>query len=254
MAAPFGDTESELGRLACVLNSTFERLEAAFAQQKQFTADASHELRTPIAVLITEAQTTLARTRDAAEYRETVEICLETAQQMRRLTQALLELARFDAGQEPLERRQFELGETVRGCVERIRSMVLERGIHVELELAQAEVFGDPDRVDQVVTNLLVNAVHYNKDQGQIHVVTRTENHLAVLTVSDTGSGISAEDLPRLFERFYRCDKARSRSNGRSGLGLAICKAIVDAHGGGIEVESRVGEGTTFTVRLPGPR
>jgi signal transduction histidine kinase len=121
----------------------------------------------------------------------------------------------------------------------------------VELELGVAEVCGDADRMDQVVTNLLVNAVQYNKDHGQIRVVTRYENHAAVLTVSDTGPGIPAEELPRLFERFYRADKARGRSNGQSGLGLSICKAIVDAHGGSIEVESRVGEGTTFTVRLP---
>src|SRR5204862_1327788 len=113
------DADSELGRLARILNSTFARLESAFAQQKQFTADASHELRTPLAVLISEAQTALARKRDAAEYRETVEACLDTAQQMRRLTESLLELARLDAGQEHINRERIDLAQTTRAVVER---------------------------------------------------------------------------------------------------------------------------------------
>src|SRR5882724_10083432 len=112
------DAENELGRLANVLNSTFARLEGAFAQQKQFTADASHELRTPLAVIISELQTTLARERTTPEYRETLEACLDTAQQMRRLTESLLELARLDASQEPLERSRLDLAETTVACVE----------------------------------------------------------------------------------------------------------------------------------------
>ncbi|MCZ7636266.1 MAG: HAMP domain-containing protein [Verrucomicrobia bacterium] len=122
------ETDSELGRLAGVLNSTFARLEAAFAQQKQFTADASHELRTPIAVILAEAQTTLARERSAAEYRETIEVCLAAAQQMRRLTQSLLELARFDAGQEEIARAPVALDEVVRTCADLIQPLAEARG------------------------------------------------------------------------------------------------------------------------------
>ena len=245
------DTDSELGRLAGVLNSTFARLEAAFAQQKQFTADASHELRTPIAVLISEAQTALARERSAAEYRETVEGCLDTAQQMRRLTHSLLELARYDAGQEPLERGPFDLAERARACVELIGPLARERGIQIHADLLPAETLGDVDRLGQVIINLLTNAIYYNRPNGEVRVGARLENGAAVLTVADTGQGIAPEDLPHIFERFYRGDKSRARAEGRSGLGLAIGKAIVTAHGGSLEVSSQLRVGTTFTVKLP---
>jgi len=245
------DTDSELGRLASVLNSTFARLEAAFAQQTQFTADASHELRTPLAVIISEAQTTLARERGAAEYRESIAVCLDAAQQMRRLAESLLQLARFDAGQEPMRRSAVDLAENARVCVGRIGPLAKERGIKINCDLGPAKTFGDTDRLDQLITNLLTNAIHYNKPNGEILVSTRSENRAAVLTVTDSGQGIVAEDVPHVFERFYRADKSRSRAEGRSGLGLAICKAIVDSHGGTIDVSSELGAGTTFTVRLP---
>ena len=246
------DPDNELGQLAGVLNSTFARLEAAFEQQKQFTADASHELRTPLAVIISEAQTTLARERGAAEYRETVEACLNAAQQMRRLTESLLDLARFDAGHEPIERASIDVAAVARVCVERIRPLAAGRGIRIHCDLQSAETVGNTERIDQVITNLLANAIHYNKPEGEIQVCTRADIGAAILTVADTGVGIDADDIPHLFERFYRADKSRTRSDGRSGLGLAMCKAIVDAHGGSIEVASQPDVGTTFTVRLAG--
>lgn len=245
------ETDSELGRLASVLNSTFARLEAAFAQQKQFTADASHELRTPLAVIISEAQTALARERTASDYRETVEGCLEAAQQMKRLTQSLLELARYDAGQETIERQPFDLAERAGMCLDLVQPLARERGIQVHRELAPVTVCGDADRLAQVIVNLLNNAIFYNRERGEIRVSTRLEHKQAVLTVTDTGTGIASEDLPHVFERFYRADKSRGRAEGRSGLGLAISKAIVDAHGGSIEVTSQPGAGSTFIVRLP---
>lgn len=245
------DTDNELGRLAGVLNSTFAKLETAFAQQKQFTADAAHELRTPLAVIIAEAQSTLARERSASEYRETVEGCLETAQQMRHLTQALLELARFDGNQEPLEHEPFDLAEQTRTCVELVRPLANRRGLQIKCNLESIIVLGDSRRVGEVATNLLSNSVQFNKEQGEIRVETCSQAGFAILTVADTGQGIAAEDLPHIFERFYRADKSRSRSSGHSGLGLAICKAIVDAHGGTIEVSSQPTVGTTFTVKLP---
>ena len=245
------DTHSELGRLASVLNSTFARLEAAFAQQRQFTADASHELRTPLAVIISEAQTTLARERGAAEYRQSIAVCLDAAQQIRRLAESLLQLAHFDAGQEPMRRSAVDLAENARVCAGRIGPLAKERGIKIRCDLGPAETFGDADRFSQLITNLLTNAIHYNKPNGEILVSTHSENGGAVLTVTDSGQGIAAEDIRHVFERFYRADKSRSRSEGRSGLGLAICKAIVDSHGGTIDVSSELGAGTTFTVRLP---
>jgi heavy metal sensor kinase len=245
------DTDNELGRLARVLNSTFARLETAFAQQKQFTADASHELRTPLAVILSEAQTALARERSAAEYRDAVVSCLDAAQQMRRLTESLLQLARFDAGQEPIERRPFDLTAAARACVERIRPLAEERNINIQSEFMPVAALGDADCFSQVITNLLINAIHYNKDGGEIRVITNREEASAVLTIADTGPGIPEADLPHIFERFYRADKSRARANGRNGLGLAISKAIVEAHGGRIDVVTQPGMGTTFVVRLP---
>lgn len=245
------ETDSELGRLASVLNSTFARLEASFAQQKQFTADASHELRTPISVIISEAQATLAQPRSASEYSDSVRVCLEAAQQMRKLTQSLLRLARYDAGQESLERTTFDLAEQTQACVELVQPLARERGLAIHCHLATAVVNGDADRLSQVITNLLANAIQYNRDRGEIHVATRVEDGLSVLTVRDTGQGISPDDLPHVFERFYRADKTRARSSGHYGLGLAICKSIVEAHGGTMEVASELGVGSVFTVRLP---
>ena len=244
------ETEDELGQLAAVLNSTFARLETAFAQQKQFAADAAHELRTPVSVMLTQTQTALTRERDAASYRQTVEACQRAAQRMRRLIESLLELARFDAGQEVLQRARIDFSKTVSDCTELVRTLADERNVKIRYELPPLEITGDAERLAQVVTNLLTNAIQYNKPGGEVRVNLESQNGLAVLTVTDTGQGIAAENLPRLFTRFFRADASRTGA-GNAGLGLAICKAIVDAHGGTIEVASQTGIGSAFTVRLP---
>jgi signal transduction histidine kinase len=243
------ETESELGQLVAVLNSTFARLEAAFAQQKQFASDAAHELRTPVSVILTQTQAALNRERGAGEYKQTVEACQRAAQRMRKLISALLELARLDAGQEQMKRLRFDFSKTVADCAELVCPLAEERGVKISRELSPLEIEGDSERLGLVVTNLLTNAVQYNHDSGEVKIHTQLENGMAVLTVSDTGSGIPAEDLPRVFERFYRADK--SRSSGNAGLGLAISKAIITAHGGSIDVSSEENVGTTFTIRLP---
>lgn len=244
------ETESELGQLAAVLNSAFARLEAAFAQQKQFAADAAHELRTPVTVMLTQTQTALQRDRSAGEYRETLEACQRAAQRMRKLIGTLLELARLDAGQEPMKRAQFDLARLAEDCVEAIRPLAEERGIRIQCELPPTEVVGDAERLAQAITNLLSNAIQYNRERGEIRVAVRAQKGAAALSVTDTGVGIAAADLPRVFERFYRVEK--SRSSGQNGLGLAISKAIAEAHGGAIEVSSQENTGTTFTLHLPG--
>jgi two-component system, OmpR family, sensor kinase len=244
------EAESELGQLAAVLNSTFARLETAFAQQKQFASDAAHELRTPVSVILTQTQTTLNRERDAAGYKQTVEACQRAARRMRRLIESLLELARFDAGQEVLKRLRFDFSKTISGGVEMVQPLAEERRVKIISELAPLEITGDSERLAQVVTNLLTNAIQYNKPDGEVRVKLSSETNLAVLTIADTGRGISREDLPRVFERFYRGDKSRTGAS-NAGLGLSICKAIIEAHGGTIEVSSEENTGTTFTVRLP---
>ena len=244
-----GETESELGRLASVLNSTFARLDSAFTQQRQFTSDAAHELRTPVSVMLAQTQTTLTRERSAAEYRETIESCQRAAQRMRRLIESLLELARLDAGQQPMKHARFDLGQTARDCVALIEPLAAARHIKITCELSSLPCAGDSERLAQVITNLLTNAITYNQEDGEVRIDGETKDGSVILRVSDTGVGISAEDLPRVFDRFYRVDT--SRTSGNTGLGLAIAKAIVEAHGGQIEVASQPGKGTVFTVRVP---
>jgi two-component system, OmpR family, sensor kinase len=244
------EAESELGQLAAVLNSTFARLETAFAQQKQFASDAAHELRTPVSVILTQTQTALNRERDAASYKQTVEACQRAAQRMRKLIDSLLALARFDAGQEVLKRLRFDFSRTVSDCAELVQPLAEERGVKISVEAGPLEITGDSERLAQVVTNLLTNAIQYNKPDGEVRVKLESQNGLAVLTVVDTGQGIAAADLPRVFGRFFRADSSRTGA-GNAGLGLAISKAIVEAHGGTIEVTSEENAGTTFTVRLP---
>lgn len=245
------DPDSELGRLADVLNNTFARLETSFAEQRQFTADASHEVRTPLTVIISEAQAALARPRTEAEYRETLEVCLEAAQDMRRLAESLLDLARLDSGQEANRRGACDLADVARDCVALVRPLADVRSITLTAELEPAPLAGDPARLRQVFVNLLDNAIYYNYERGAITVRTRAESGAAIVEIADTGSGIAPDDLPHIFKRFYRANRARTQTERRAGLGLAIVHSIVEAHGGRIDVQSQLGLGTTFTVRLP---
>jgi heavy metal sensor kinase len=243
------DTDNELGQLASVLNSTFSRLEAAFDQQKQFASDAAHELRTPVSVMLTQTQSTLKNERTPAEYRQTLEACQRAAQRMRRLIESLLDLARLDAGQEGMKRSPIDLAKITSDCVDSIRPLAEQRSISIECELPSLRCQGDGDRLAQVITNLLSNAVHYNRENGTVRIFGEQQQDAVVVEVSDTGQGIRAEELPNLFRRFYRADK--SRTDGRSGLGLAISRAIVEAHGGSLNVKSEPDAGSTFSVRLP---
>jgi heavy metal sensor kinase len=245
------DTESELGRLATVLNSTFARLEAAFAQQARFTADASHELRTPVAVILNQTQSVLTRERPGTEYREALGACQRAAQRMRSLTESLLELARLDAGQAAMKLEPCDLAQVAQESLELVRPLAREAGVEIHSQLAAANCLGDPERLGQVAVNLLNNAIQFNHRAGEVRLRTKAENGAAVLEVVDTGAGIPVEDLPHIFERFYRVDKSRTRTQGRAGLGLAICKAIVEAHSGTIAAAGQPGAGSMFTVKLP---
>ena len=245
------NTETELGSLATVLNSTFDRLHEAFQDQARFTADASHELRTPVAAIL--AQTAMARRRERspAEYREVIDACYVVAKRMKSLVDGLLTLARTDAENLDLRRTRFDLRKTAAECSSMVEAIAVRRGISFETDLAPVTVSGDPDRLSQVVTNLLTNAVRYNREGGCVSVALDEDGADVVLRVSDTGVGIAPEDQAKIFDRFYRVDKARSRRVGGSGLGLAISRAIVEAHGGTIACESDPETGTTFIVRLP---
>lgn len=247
------ETRSELGALAATLNETFARLEAAFARQVRFTADASHELRTPLSVIHSHLELALAKDRTGDEYRRTIETALRASKRMRSLIEALLVLARADAGGLELKRQTFDLGEVVNDCAAMLTPLAADRHVSIVTDLRAAFVSADRTRVSQVVTNLLNNAIAYNREGGRVEVALAAHGGDAALIVADTGVGIPAADLPRLFERFYRADRSRNRDTGGTGLGLAICKTIVETHGGSISVTSREGAGTTFTVRLPAP-
>jgi len=248
------ETKSELGQLAGVLNSMFARLEAAFAQQRRFSADAAHELRTPVSVLIAQTRAALRKRRSYEENLQTIEACHRAAQRMRKLIVSLLQLARLDAGQEKIRRADFDLALVVDECAELLEPLAAERGVKIILELAPVTISGDAAQIGQVITNLLANALQYNRAEGEVRVNLRAENNFAVLKVADTGQGIARADLPHIFDRFYRADE--SRSSGNAGLGLAISQAIVSLHGGSIAVSSEAGKGATFEVGLPlaGPR
>lgn len=248
---PTADMDRELGQLAEVLNATFARLDAAFARQRQFTADAAHELRTPLAVILSDAQSALRRERSAEEYRDTIRSCEESAQKMRRLSESLLELARLDAGAELGPRSPADLARLAQEALGLVRAQAALRDIQIQTELSSATVTCHPEQILRVFSNLLVNAIDYNRPGGTVRLATRAEPAGAVATIADTGEGIAPDALPHIFDRFYRANPARPRADGHCGLGLAICKSILDAHGARVEVTSLPGQGTTFILRFP---
>jgi two-component system OmpR family sensor kinase len=244
-------TESELGQLAAVLNRTFDRLDHAFAQQVQFTADASHELRTPLSVILTQVQLALSRERSVVEYRESLGICQRAAERMRTLINALLDLARLDTGGFDLTLAECDLQRVAYESLELVAPLAQQKGAVLRSSVDPVRVKADGAKLGQVMVNLLQNALQHNARGVEVSLSLEPKEGYALLRVSDNGAGIPAEALPRLFDRFYRVDKSRSSATGGSGLGLAICKAIVEAHGGSIRAESRLGEGTEFQAMLP---
>lgn len=248
---PMPEDDSEMAALVSVLNRTFSRLEASFVRQTQFTADASHELRTPISIILTHTQNALARERTPMEYRESLEACQRAARRMKELAESLLALVRLDHGESGRERALCGLDLIAREAVELLSPLAAEHGISLRSELEPAPCMGNDEQLSQIVVNLVTNAIRYNSPGGVVMVRTFSKVQGILLTVSDTGRGIAPEDILHLFERFYRADKARSGNVSGAGLGLAITKEIVQAHGGRIEVSSELGTGSLFTVSLP---
>jgi heavy metal sensor kinase len=246
------EIDVELVSLAEVLNQMFERLEAAFDRQSRFTSDASHELRTPLAVIHSHAELALSKPRSGEEYRETLGACLKAAGRMSSLVDGLLTLARADAGKLDLHFRQVDLRAVVEEVVDQFRPQAEIGRIALATDLSRAApVHGDAALLARISSNLLSNALRYTSSGGEVRVHVDTSQGGAVLVVEDTGCGIPLEDQPRVFERFFRADRARSRSQGGNGLGLAICKSLVEVHQGTISFTSAPDRGTRFEVRLP---
>lgn len=251
---PIPHQMDELGRLASAFNHMISRLQAAFERQKQFTSDASHELRTPLAVMRGELEIALRRERSPEEYQHTLSSNLEEISRLSRLVEDLLMLARADAGRAELRCEPVNLSALCQKTTEYILPLAEQREQTLTYQLPPQPVTikADQQRIKQLLLNLLDNAIKYTDHGGTITLSLTTENQQAVLSITDTGRGIPAEDVPHVFERFFRRSaKTADRSASGSGLGLSIVKWIVDAHGGSIEVQSNVGEGTTFTVRFP---
>jgi heavy metal sensor kinase len=246
------DTGDELERLAETFNQMMDRLEGAFKRITQFTADASHELRTPTALIRTAAELSLRRDRDSAEYRETLGQVLEEAQRMGILIESLMTLARMDSGAESLNYTTLDVASLVREASLAGQPLAVSKQIHFEHEIPNEPILvsGDPHALRRLFLILIDNAVKYTPANGRVSVTLNRSGNDVAVKVRDTGIGISQQDLPFIFDRFYRADKARSRESG-AGLGLSIARWIADAHRGSIRVESGVGQGSSFEVRIP---
>jgi heavy metal sensor kinase len=255
---PEPEKMDEIGRLAATFNHMISRLQAAFERQKQFTSDASHELRTPLAVMRGDIEIALRRQRAPEEYQRVLTSNLEEILRLTRLIEDLLTLARADTGRVELRCEPIDLNQLCRQMVEYISPLAQQRNQMLSYEPPATATSGgtvvnaDTQRIKQLLLNLLDNAIKYTEPGGQITLGLKTENSSAVITVADTGRGIPAEDLPHIFERFFRRSaKTSDRSASGFGLGLSIVKWIVDSHHGQIEAHNRDGKGTLFTVKLP---
>jgi two-component system OmpR family sensor kinase len=248
----------ELGTLALSFNELLDRLEKSFEQQRRFVADASHELRTPVAILQGETEVTLSRPdRPPEEYRETLAILRDESHRLAHIIEDLFTLTRADAGQYPLKCRDLYLDELATDVLRRTRSLAIAKGVTLTSSIQpDLPLYADEDLLRRMLLNLLDNAIKYTPAGGKINVDCRLHANSYVLRFSNTGPGIPAELQSRIFERFFRADKARSRAEGDTGgagLGLSIARWIAEAHHGRLELTQSDSSGTTFTAYLPVP-
>jgi len=248
----------ELGQLAISFNELLDRLEASFERQRRFIADASHELRTPVAILRGESEVTLSRPdRSPAEYREALSILRDESQRLAHIVEDLFTLTRADAGQYPITPRDFYLDELASDVLRHARSLALAKEITLSPSIEPELLFhGDESLIRRLLLNLLDNAIKYTPQGGKVTLVCKKQSAQYVINVTDSGPGIPSDLQPRIFERFFRADKARSRSEtdgGGAGLGLSIARWIAEAHHGQLELARSDASGTTFTVTLPAP-
>lgn len=244
----------EVGRLAMTFDQMLDRLEAAFAREQRFTADAAHELRTPLAALKGRIGVTLSRVRSSDDYVATLHDLEHEVDRLIRLSTDLLVLARLEQGGQPWDREGLAVGDLLHALVEQLQPLAtakqLQCIVHVPDDVL---VYGTSEHLIRLFLNLTDNAIKYTPPGGQVTLEAHATAAETCVTISDTGPGIAPEHLPRLFERFYRGATDRSRASGGAGLGLPIAYEIARRHAGTLEVESAVGRGTSFIVRLPLP-
>jgi len=261
--------KDEISRLIETFNEMISRLDQSFRQMKQFSSDASHELKTPLTILKGEVEVMLRRERTSQEYQQTLKSNLEEINRMSQIVEDLLTLSKADTGEIRLNKEDISLTEILNEVIAQMDRLAKSKKLHLSASNHHQDIhiFGDALRLRELFINLIENGIKYTEEGGSIHIILQKEYPLPTrdqsdrverekgefvkIIVSDTGIGIAQEDEERIFNRFFRVDKARSREQGGSGLGLSICKWIVEAHQGKIEVESELGKGSSFVVRLP---
>jgi two-component system OmpR family sensor kinase len=254
---PVGNERSELGRLARTFNELLARLDVSFEQQRRFMADASHELRTPVAIVCGESEVALSQAgRSSEEYRESLTILHDEGRRLTRIVEDLFTLARADAGQYSLAPVTFYLDETAAECVRAVRSLAARHGVGLAFQHGGFEMplRGDEGLVRRMILNLLDNAIKYTPTGGEVRVELAREESGYAIRINDTGAGVPEEARAHIFERFYRADRARSRNGGAgvgAGLGLSIASWIAEAHGGRVTLERTDERGSTFRITLP---
>ena len=243
----------ELQRLTVTLNAMLERIESSVKRIRQFTANASHDLRTPLTLIRTQAEIALRRTRSEMEYRESLARILTVSEETTRLVESLLTLARADAGASNLRFTKMDLAPTLEKIGHQFSTLADSKGLSFSSHIKKGPLLlkGDSAALDSLLRALLENALKYTPSGGVVWLRGSSVSGNVVIEVEDSGIGISAEDVPRIFDRFFRADQARSREVPGSGLGLSIARWIAEAHDGRIELESQVGAGSTFRVVLP---
>jgi heavy metal sensor kinase len=247
-------TGDQLQRLSETLNEMLSRLEAAVRGMTQFTADASHELRAPVSLIRTTAEVAaLKRERPANEYLEALDDILEEAERTSQIVDSLMLLARTDSGKEMLDCVPVDACAIVQGAAEQGERLAQNRGVGFSIDVPSSciPIQADAEALRRAFLILMDNAAKYTPRGGSIRVRVATRDGFAEASVSDTGIGIAPQEIPHIFDRFWRADKARSREQGGAGLGLSIAKRIVDMHGGSISVESELGKGSVFTIQVP---
>jgi len=244
-------SEDELGRLASTLNQMISRLERAFEQQKQFTADVSHDLRTPLSIIQAETSLTLKRDRTTEEYKNSLQLIQDEVLYMSSIIDKLLFLARSDSKSQYYNFTTIDLKDLLEELIQKLKPLFHAKKLELHYELQEdLTVRGDKEKLKEAFLNILDNALKYTKI-GKVTILLQKSDDKAVVSILDTGPGIPEKDLSFIFDRFYRVDKARSNSEQSTGLGLAIVKEIIEVHNGQIEVTSKEGEGTTFYIILP---
>ncbi len=249
---PHRDVDDEIGRLTSTFNDMIHRLHSSFAQVRQFSADASHELRTPLTVMRGEMEIALRNPKTPEEYRQVLESAMEEIVRMSSIIENLLTLAKADQGTYEVSLSEVNLGSLLQELYD--DSQVLAEGKRIHVRLLRNDpitIVGDRGRLRQMFLNLIDNAIKYTPEGGAVSLSIERQNGAALFRVEDTGIGIPREDIAKVFDRFYRVDKARSREIGGTGLGLAIAKWIAELHRGRIGVTSEVDRGSVFTVELP---